>query len=172
MATTCKLIAKTTLGSTAADVTLSSIPQTYDDLVILYSARVASSGTSFVLKARVNGATADTSHSCRELYGEGSGAPGSRSLSYLSVGWAPGTSATADTFSSAEIYIPNYTGSSNKSFSSCSVLENNATYGAATVVAGLWSSSSAISSLTLLPSSGTDSFASGSSFYLYGITKA
>jgi hypothetical protein len=36
-------------------------------------------------------------------------------------------SATAGTFSNSEIYIPNYTSSNQKSFSSDSVTENNAT---------------------------------------------
>ena len=171
MATTYELIASNVLGSDTATVTFSSIPATFDDLCFVYSSRVASSGNSFITKMWVNGATSDTNHSCRELYGEGSGTPGSRSLAYLSVGWSQGTSATANTFANAQIYIPNYAGSSNKTFSSESVTENNGTYAAATAVAGLWSDTSAISSLTMFPTASA-SWASGSSFYLYGITKA
>ena len=39
MATTCKLIAKTTLGSDAAEIDFTSIPATYTDLYLVTSIR-------------------------------------------------------------------------------------------------------------------------------------
>jgi hypothetical protein len=47
------------------------------------------------------------------------------------------------------MYIPNYAGSSNKSVSIDAVTENNATAAEANLVAGLWSSTAAITSITL-----------------------
>ena len=77
--------------------------------------------------------------------------------------------ATASTFSSAELYIPNYSGATyNKVYSSSSVAEtNNATTAGIQAASGLWRATTAISSIEIYPTTG--SLVSGSSFYLYGI---
>jgi hypothetical protein len=80
-----------------------------------------------------------------------------------------GTSYTANTFASNDIYIPNYTSSNYKSAISDTVTENNATLSFADLYAGLWRSTSAITSITIGPN-GTG-FAQYSTFSLYGITK-
>lgn len=174
MATTCELIATTTLGSDTTSVTFTSIPQTYTDLYCVVSAR--SSHTSATAHYRSflvypNGSSSNGSR--RDLYAVGSTA-GSQSGADLSFGIASNSSATADTFGSTEIYIPNYAGSTNKSISLTGVAEsNNASYNGIFVSAGLWSDTSAITSLELNANtpSGTQ-FKAGSSFFLYGITKA
>ena len=76
-----------------------------------------------------------------------------------------GTSATSNTFATAEIYIPSYRVSQHKQISMDSATENNATTAYRAVDAGLWRSTAAITSIELDGSN----FVSGSSFYLYGI---
>ena len=169
MATTCKLIAKTTLGSNAASIEFTSIPGTYTDLMIAYSLRGASAGTGVSVRARFNGASTDTSHSSRTLYGDGSAA-GSFSASYCHVGYVIADSAAASTFGSGEIYLPNYAGSTNKSYSAIGVGETNAVAVDMGTSAGLWSSTNAIDAIKIFIN-GMD-LKSGSSAYLYGITKA
>ena len=167
--TTYEPIATTTLSSTATEVTFSSISGTYTDLVLLISARSDRSGQAIdVIKIRFNGATADTNLTSRQVYGSGTTAS-SQSNAYANIGYATGGTSTANTFANIEVYIPNYAGSTNKPISSTSANENNsATTYEIDGIAGLWSSTSAITSITLLPNVGPN-FASGSRFDLYGI---
>jgi hypothetical protein len=82
-----------------------------------------------------------------------------------------GPLSTASTFGSIETYIPNYVGPTTKSFSSSSAQETNGATARIDVIAGLWSNTSVITSIALSPRGGT-TLVTGSSFYLYGITKA
>lgn len=169
MANTYTLIASNTLASASPSITFSSIPSTYTDLQILCSVR----GTvaSDTLALTFNSST--TSYTGMTLYGSGS-AVATASLTGLTYGWAgtinPST-YTASTFASHSIYIPNYAASNYKSFSVDSVVENNATAALyMTLTAGLWSNTSAITSIGVA-TSGANNMAQYSTFYLYGIKK-
>lgn len=166
---TYKLIASSTVGAGgASSITFSNIPQTYTDLVLKCSVRENGSGSTWTQFAvRPNSAT--TNQSDRYLYGTGA-ATGSATGSEVES-WANDGSSTANTFANAEIYIPNYAGSNNKSFSADGATENNSTNALTYLVASLWSNTSAITSLVIVPSS-TYSFVQYSSFYLYGISNA
>jgi hypothetical protein len=86
------------------------------------------------------------------------------------AGYATAGLATSNTFSSFELYIPNYGSSATKPFSSFTAHENNSTTAYLNAVAGLAAISSAVTSLSVLPNtSGTINFVAGSSFHLYGI---
>lgn len=173
MATTMKLIAKNVLGSDTASVTFSSLPSTYTDLRLVCSARTDRGNNGDAILLQFNGDTGNN-YSTRSLYGTGgsavSAAWSSVSGIYL-VQAAAGSSDTANTFGSSETYIPNYAGSTNKSVSHAGNSENNAATSYMSVDAGLWSNTAAITSIVLKPFNGTN-FRSGSSFILYGITKA
>jgi hypothetical protein len=175
MATTYELIASTTLGSNASTVTLGSggtIPQTYTDLLITCSVRTSHTSTIDAMMLRFNGV--DSGYSNRRLYGTGSSVVSDNNVAaatYMLLGDAVGTNATANTFSSGEFYIPNYAGATNKSLSSTTVAEHNGTAGYQTALAGLWSNTSAITSIVFYPFFAAN-FLTGSSFYLYGIKKA
>ena len=73
-----------------------------------------------------------------------------------------------NSFANTEFYIPNYTSSSYKSFTSNGVGENNGTTALSGLFAGLWSSTSAISSIEVDPQDGS-AWLVGSTFYLYGL---
>lgn len=160
------LIRETTLNASAASVTFSSIPQTgYTDLKVVVSARSDRVDTSDNIIISFNGSTANLSY--RYLQGSGASATSSSgSTGY--VGTLDGNTATSNTFGNAEIYIPNYTGSTFKSVSSDSVDETNATNAYATLTATLWSNTAAITSINLKPQVGSN-FVAGSTFSLYGI---
>ena len=80
-----------------------------------------------------------------------------------------GTNFTASTFDSIDLYIPNYTSSNNKSFSVDSVAENNsATVNQLDLIAGLWSQTAAITSITFT-SYNAANFVANSTFSLYGL---
>jgi hypothetical protein len=171
MATTMKLIAKQTLGSSAATVTFNNIPSTgYTDLFLAISAR--SDRATFVIDGmypRFNGDTTAANYSTRRLYGSGSSAASDTTRD--GVLFMTSAGATANTFGSSTLYIPNAFGSSAKSMSADVVSEHNGTEAYAGATAALWTGTAAISSIVLYSETGSN-FLSGSSFTLFGISKA
>lgn len=167
MASSRRLIASQTLSSAASSVTFSGIPNTYTDLVLRVSARGDYSGSTISVYVYPNGTGTNTSFTRLDVL---SGTISSGRFS--GSGWvtrSTGLSYTSDTFGSGEIYLPNYTASTNKPISAFGVGENNSasTYTIG-VGAGLWSNTSAITSL-LIDTQGAGNFVSGSSFFLYGL---
>lgn len=163
-----ELIQSVTVGAGGAStISFTSIPQTYTDLILKISSRDDRSGvTANAINLSFNGSTSNFTY--RVLEGNGAtAASGSGSTSWGATSVGP--SATASTFSNCEIYIPNYAGSNNKSFSSDFVTENNATTAFTDLLAGLWSQTAAITSITLTPNTGTN-FVQYSTAYLYGVT--
>jgi len=149
MANTFEAIATVTVGSGgAANIEFTSIPQTYTDLLVKASVRDARTGDIFSnLLIRFNGSSSNLS--ARRLFGNGTSAASSAPSSSI-VTVLNGPLSTSNTFSSGEFYIPNYTSANNKSVSTDIVTENNATESYQELNAGLWSDSSAITSITLL----------------------
>jgi hypothetical protein len=168
MATTCKLIAKSVLTSNATSIEFTSIPSTYTDLWCVCSLRSDRSATSDTIVIEFNGAT--TNLSSRTINGNGSSVFSS-TFTYIRGGSMNASTSTSSTFASAEFYVPNYGGSANKSVSAVSATENNATEAFAFASAGLWSNTAAITSVKITPAVGPN-LVSGSSAFLYGITKA
>jgi hypothetical protein len=159
------LLDRIELNATTASVSFDNIPQTgYTDLKLVVSARCSASAVQAFITAAFNGSTANFSE--RGLYGYGTGVGSFTSPSNF-VGEIVGNTATASTFSNLEMYIPNYRGSTNKSYSVDSVGENNGSLAQATLTAGLWSQTAAITSVAFTPNSG--SFLAGSTFSLYGL---
>lgn len=171
MANTYTLIASNTLSSSAASVTFSSIPNTYTDLVIRMSLRIAStSNNTKGLRYKLNGSTANYSRTVLEGYGTGlfSNRASSTAFQYAGEVITDFAGMTTNTFANTEIYIPNYTVSANKPISVFGVTENNnADYAYIDAHAHLWSNTSAITSIELYPE--VDNWKTGSSFFLYGI---
>jgi hypothetical protein len=166
MATTYEAIATVTVGSGgAASIDFTSIPATYTDLIIKYSARSNRNDVGDDVKLQFNGVT--TGYSNRRLYGYSTGVT-SDAASGNEGGWATAATATANTFSNDEIYIPNYTSSNQKSFSVDGVAENNSSNSAQVLVASLSTTTSAISSLAIIPVNGS-LFVQYSTATLYGI---
>jgi len=168
MANTYTLIAAQTLASNATTVTFTSIPSTYTDLCIKVSARTNSAAVYEYMYINFNNTTYVAT--VRYLQGSGSGAnSGTESTGYLGI--VDGNNATANTFSNNEIYIPNYAGSNNKSYSVDGTMENNATESYMHLIAGLWSSTAAINQIAI-KAGNTQSFLTNSTFYLYGVKNA
>ena len=114
MANTFVAIATTTVGSGgAASITFSSIPGTYTDLLVKASVRSDQANIANSLGIQFNGSGANFT----SKFIEGSGSTVSSFSTTNIIGNAQGTSSTSNTFSSVEVYIQNYTGSNNKSFS-------------------------------------------------------
>jgi hypothetical protein len=108
------------------------------------------------------------------VYGNSASAQSGRnsSASAIDFNYVDADSATANTFSSNELYIPNYTVSANKPMSWAGVTENNASTSNSAVIvanASLWRNVATISSVTLTAAVSRN-FLTGSSFHLYGIS--
>ena len=163
------LLEKITVGAAgASSVTFSGIPQTgYTDLVVKTSARDNRAGQlDSEMYVTFNGGSSNLNS--RSLYGSGSSVGSSSSGTQIPLTLVS-AAATANTFSNGEMYIPNYASSNYKSMSIDSVDESNTGTGVyAFLVAGLWSNTAAITSMTFTPFGG-NSFVQYSSFYLYGI---
>jgi hypothetical protein len=169
MANTYTLIASSTVGSGGtSQIDFTSIPSTYTDLLVRYTARNNSNnyGTFFM---RINDTT--STYTAKRLQGTGSAAQSNSANSFI---WNASDS-TASTFASGDIYIPNYTSSNQKSVSFDGVSENNATSAFSYLTAWLWNGTSAITKLSFGTFDGSypnDYFVQYSTFYLYGISNS
>lgn len=163
-------IASQTLGSASSSITFSAIPSTYTDLVIKCSVRSdRASNLNSYMRLYPNGNS--SSITLRALVGNGSSASSqTESAAGAYVGEINASTSTSSTFTSVDIYLPNYSGSTNKSYSVDAVMENNATTAFASLVANLWSNTSAITSIQLNDALGN--FVANSTFTLYGISKS
>jgi hypothetical protein len=168
MAANYVLLERVTVGEAgASSITFNSIPQTgYTDLKIVASARTTYAG--FLEMGLFFNGNASSGYSYRRLVGDGASATSGNATTGGSIITATlGTTATANVFSSHEIYIPNYTSTNSKSVSIDSTTENNATTSYLNLVAGLSTLATAITSVGL--GIGAGNFVQYSTFSLYGL---
>ena len=152
----------------AASITFSAIPDTFTDLVIVLSSRNSNAAVFGEVGLQFNGAT--SGYSFRALQGTGSSTVSFSSdgtSTSVRAGLQAAGNATANTFGSFTIYIPNYRSSVSKSFSSDAVSENNGTTAYQEIIAGLSSVTSAITSISIV--SRSTNFVQYSSASLFGV---
>ena len=152
-------IATNTLGSATSTVTFSTISGSYTDLVLVISG--SSSGGNADVRLTFNGAS--TGFSDTNLYGSGSAAGTQRRSNNSRIQ----DILIYSTESNAIIQIMNY---SNSTTYKTVLARYNVTGSEVGATVGLWQSTSAITSITLV--AGTVNFATGSTFTLYGIAAA
>ena len=158
------------ISSPIASITFNNIPQTNTDLKILASIRCDFSAIRLAGAIRFN-SDANSVYSDTILSGDGSGASSGRSQTSFSYTLeTTGTSATANTFGNNEVYIPNYTSTLFKQFTSDCSSEHNGTNQNNVFYAGLYRANSPITSVTLFPGGGAN-FVANSTFTLYGISR-
>ena len=162
-----------TASGSAIAVVFNNIPQTFTDLKIVASMRSAQAATFKYISLSFN-ADGSSVYSSTRLVGDGSSAISARQNGdptiYVNVS-LPGSSITSNTYSSMDVYIPNYTGANFKQTVIDAVLENNATTGYQQITAGLYRSTSPITSVRLEVGDYGNFFTNASTFTLYGITK-
>jgi hypothetical protein len=171
MANTYTLIQAQTLASSATNVTFSSIPAIYTDLVLQMSIRDTNTGALIGSTTTTFNSDTTTLYSVTNLFGDGASTTSTRQSSVAS--WSSnynGSNAgvTTNTFTSTEIYIPNYTSTTSKAFSESQAVENNAASTGQQIGARarLYRNTTAISSIEIAAYA---NFQTASSFYLYGI---
>jgi hypothetical protein len=154
MANTHVLISSVTVGAAgAASIDFTSIPGTYTDLQVVVSAfsSFGSYGTDR-LAIRFNSDTS-TNYSWKQLQGFGSFGVTTASYTSQTNIWIGVIcdAANNNAFSSTSVYIPNYASSSQKYISSDSVGESNQAPELCELVAGVWTGTSAITSISIYP---------------------
>jgi hypothetical protein len=163
MTSTYEKIATTTLGSSASDVTFSTITGSYTDLVLICQVKASTIVTTYI---QFNSDTG-SNYSFINLAGNGSAASSSRSsnaaFSRITNVVYPDTTFNCNII----VNFQNYSNSTTyKTFLSRANKANSD--GGAEAIAGLWRSTSAISTIKVYPSGGA-TWSTGSTFTLYGI---
>lgn len=162
-----ELISTVTVGAGgAASIDFTSIPQTFTDLHLVISTRCTNAAVTGPVFLSLNSST--TNRSERTLNGTGSGT-GSYAITDNFVFDTVGNTATSNIFNNASFYFPNYAGNANKSFAFDQVNENNTTASNQVLGAVLWSSTAAITSISL--TSPGYNWVQYSTASLYGIRK-
>lgn len=157
MATTYDALATTTLGSNQTSVTFSSINQTYTDLVIVTVGKATTNGRPAYIQ--VNGDTG-TTYSDRSFGSSGSavsaGANSSRSFVYIGA-------LSSDNQGMNVTHVLNY--ANTTTFKNIFSRENDPSVDGTWVSFGMWRSTAAINSVTIL----CTTMATGTNITLYGI---
>ena len=152
---------KVTVGTAVNQVTFTSIPQGYTDLVIVMNNQIASGGNDNILY-QFNGDTG-SNYSGTSLIGNGSAASSDRASN--TVSYVAGRVGSA--VNSTSIFqVQNY---SNTTTNKTSISRANVSDTAVFAFVGLWRSTAAITSIRLYTASSVN-FNVGSTFSLYGIS--
>jgi len=158
-------IASVTLSSAQSSVTFSGIPQTYTDLVLVIN-NIVSSGTGNDTALRFNDDTA-SNYSNTYMLGTGSSALSGRNpLTYADNGYLDANSGNPNT---RIIHLMNY--ANTTTFKTQLTRASGQNGGQVTAYVNLWRSTSAITKI-LIYSAFSLSYASGSTFNLYGVANA
>jgi hypothetical protein len=160
MTATYEKIATTTLSSTSNDVTFSSVPATYTDIVVICNTSITSGSAD--LWFNFNSDTG-SNYSITFISGTGSTIQSARNtnatkMSVTNYGYLETTIGT---------YIVNIQNYSNTTTYKSTLARVNTTSNGLAAGVGLWRSTAAISTIKISPS--TQNFATGSTFTLYGI---
>lgn len=167
MAPTYKHIQSITASGSSGTMEFTSIPQTYTDLVLHITSRSSYAAIADDAWLFFNGSTSD--RTTIFVYGSGSSASSLTSGIANDGFFTTSDTATANVFSSSTIYIPDYTSSKIKSFSTDTVDENNATTTYQALLSGLWSNTAAITSIQIVTAGGRGVWKQYSTASLYGI---
>lgn len=167
------LIQHTELASQQASIELTSIPNTYDDLLIQYSLRVFRDGDFGFFYVQFNSDTTGANYASQYLRVRPTGAPFASSPSgggnSIFGGSSTYNSATSQTQSSSEFYIPNYANSAEKALITESWSSNNSASTEAYLTVGNYYGTSAISSIKIIDGNGSN-FIQKSTVTIFGIT--
>jgi hypothetical protein len=159
-----ELIQSQVLGTSAASVTFSSIPQTYRHLQIRY---VSQNSTSTVNQIQLNGDTG-ANYDWHILFGDGSNVFSSAVNN--TTFWqfvTPFTADGASFFGSGVLDILDYSSTSKNTTSRLLAGSVRGSSNQVRLLSGLWRNTAAVTSIAL--NANGNNFVSGSRFSLYGL---
>lgn len=175
MAATYIPIATVTAGSGSSQVDITSIPTTYDTLVLRISARSTHTNAKSSIYFQFNNNTGVNTWG-GYITGEDSTISGGSQQGSFQMGlggtiFVPASSATSNNFSCNEITIQEYKSSSKKkTIGTLSGAPNSAGGSGISFSGGIWNSTAIISTINIFTNSGN--FEAGSTFRLYGISNS
>jgi hypothetical protein len=156
-----QLIAAQTVGAGGvSSITFSAIPATFTDLVVVYS---GNGGANLIF----NGVTTGNLYSRRYLQGASTSVANGNATSENSFNGIFNYYGS-ETYMFGSVYITNYAGATNKVVGAETFTEINGTGCLRQMFTGQWSSTSAITSVTI---SALGTIGQYSTAYLYGLTK-
>ena len=166
MPATYEPIATTTLGSAASSITFSSIASSWTDLRVVWVGTSTSNGAEFYIRFNSD---SSSNYSQTGIYGNGASAASAALTSQTQVKGTlgGGVSSTIPHFYTCDVF--SYAGSTNKT---CLIESSEDRNGSGFVErnVGLWRSTSAINTITILPN--TSTWVAGTTATLYGIKNA
>jgi hypothetical protein len=159
------LLNQITLAAASSSVTFSSIPQNYEDLVIVLNGSPAD--TAYPVNAlRFNGDSGNNySYVGMSGTGSGTGSGTNSSMGYASLGQAYGTGPSTSSRFATVAQIFDY---SEIDKHKTMLSRNNVSDAGTEAQVVRWASTSAITSISVITSSGAG-YATGTTFSLYGI---
>lgn len=164
-------LAAVTLSASTSSVTFADIPTGYKHLQIRALTRTDRSDTNEFMTVRFNSDTG-TNYAYHSLYGNGSSAGAADTGTSTATPWSAttaGGNAGASMFGAVILDILDYQNTNKyKTLRSLSGTDQNATTGRIYFQSNLWQSTSAITSITVTPTHGTN-FVTYSRFALYGV---
>jgi hypothetical protein len=163
MPATYESIATTTLGTTAASVTLSSIPATFTDIIVIVEG-VSSGG----LAIRINSDTG-TTYSRTIVYGTGSSALSTRGSTENYAYQTPTAPGSGNRF----VAIYNFQNYANTTTNKTILYRLSTSATGVSAGVNLWRNTGAINAIEIISDVGGGGvFSTGSTFTLYGIKAA
>ena len=163
---TYEAIATTTLGSASSNVSFTSIPGTYTDLIIVIAiAGVSAQETPNMYFNGDNSAL----YSTTQIIGNGTTASSNSTINttyFYGIGSKNAGQTTG--VSNIIVQVPNY---SNNSYNKTIISRNNSTSTEINAIVGLYRSNSAVSSINFTVQGG-NTYSSGTLVSLYGIKAA
>jgi len=166
-------IATATGTGSSGTITFSSIPSTYQHLQIRYVCRSSRASTDDGINLQFNSDTG-SNYARHQLFGNGAtaSASGGTTQSNIPVGVATAASVAANIIGVGIIDIHDYASATKyKTIRSFSGDDQNNTNGILYLRSGLWQSTTAISSISLISSSSSN-WTTQTTFALYGIKGA
>jgi hypothetical protein len=163
-------IATVTVGAGGSStITFSSIPATYKHLQVRAISRTTFAGPATGINARFNSDTG-SNYALHQLYGDGSSAASyaASAQSSMSISTTIGSTGLANAFGVFILDILDYGNINKHKTVRCLVGKELNGSGQAALYSSVWLNSSAVTTLTILPSDGSN-FSQYSSFALYGI---
>lgn len=131
----------------AASIEFTGIPQDGGDLQVVLSGRSTDGNNYFGVQFN-NDTGSNYNYRLLSATGTALSSASITSASFLRI-YTGDSDYTANTFGNSMAYISNYTSNSAKSYSSDGVNENNSTAGIQNLNAGVWTGTSAITSLKI-----------------------
>lgn len=160
------VIQEVVTSGSQSTVTISSIPQTYRDLLIVVTGRSLEAVTDSVVTLRLNGDSGANYSRVRAGTINGTGttaANASGDTGFTTALFLPGASAAANKAGTLRVSVGNYAGSI---FNKQVLAENGYPQTMASIYAGQWNNTTAVTSLTVSVPTG---FVDGTVITVYGI---